>query len=289
VLGGVAFNNVGELQTVNRVEFFRPSDETWHVAAPLPLPLNHLNVAGVDNKLYLLGALSGGLNWTVENVASVYHPTNDSWTSIAPMPNGTARGSSAVGVYDQKIYLAGGMTFLDLADHGRQDSVTTVSAYNIDTDTWDTDFPPLPQPRQHVGGAVVDGTFYVLGGRENSIAEYHNTLYALDLSSPSSGWRTLAPMPTARGGLMCAAQRYEIFCFGGEGNPESPAGVFNETEVYDTRTDSWRQLPAMDVPRHAADAVSVEGELWVPGGGLLEGAGPTGWFDSYKPAGSIKV
>ena len=282
ILGGVATSDAGELDVINRVEYYRISDESWHVAAPVPQPLNHLNLAAVDDQLYLLGALGGGLNWTAQGDSYVYHTSNDSWTPIAPMPKRTARGSSAVGVLDQTIYLAGGMTYLDLVDEGSQDSVSTVSSYNVSSGEWNIDFPSLPQPRQHVGGAVVDGTFYVIGGREDGINGFADTVYALDLNN-STTWTTLSPMPTARGGLACAAIEYEIFCFGGEGNPENEKGIFAEAEVYDTKTDAWRKLEDMPVPRHGTGAASVGGRIYIPGGGLMEAAHPTGWFDSFGP------
>ncbi|KAK4960885.1 hypothetical protein LTR10_001374 [Elasticomyces elasticus] len=282
VLGGVATSDSGELNTINRAEYYQISEELWHVSAPLPQPLNHLNVATVNGKIYLLGALSGGANWTARGESYVYHPGNDSWTEITSMPNGTARASSAVGVLDDVIYLAGGMTYLDLTNNGTQDSVSTVSSYNVSSGAWYTYFPPLPQPRQHVGGAVVKGVFYVVGGREDGISGFADSVHALDLGNPLS-WRTMSPMPTARGGLACAAVRYEIFCFGGEGNPDNERGIFEEVEVYDTRADSWIRLTNMPIPRHGTGAVSVGGRIYIPCGGLKEAAHPTGWFDSFKP------
>lgn len=196
ILGGVLTTDEGELQTVNRVESYRIADSTWHVAAPIPQVVNHANVTATASNLYILGSLSGGGNWSAQDESFVYHPTNDSWNSLAPLPAGTARGSSAVGVWHDTIILAGGMTFLDITGTGLQDSIATVSVYNTTSNTWNTEFPPLPHPRQHVGGAVVDDTFYVLGGRESGIEQIRDTVYALDLRNPTT-WTTLAPMPTA--------------------------------------------------------------------------------------------
>ena len=282
VLGGVAYNNNNNLETLNRVEFYSIADDTWHVAAPMPGQYNHLNVAGVGENLYFLGALSGGLNWTAVGKSHVYHSSNDSWTDLTSTPPGTARGSCAVGVHQGLIYLAGGMTYLDVIEGG-QDSVRSVTSYNTVTDTWTTDLPPLPDPRQHVGGAVVDSTFYVIGGRENGIEQYHNTTYALDLDEPSAGWRKLAPMPTARGGLTCSAVNTRIYCFGGEGNPDNAARIFAEVEVFDTVSGEWESLPPMPVPRHGTGSVAVDGRVWIPGGGLVTAAYPSGWFDSFEP------
>ena len=282
VLGGVAYNEASKIETLNRVEFYDVPDKTWHIAAPLPTPLNHGNVATWDSKVYMLGALSGGHDWTAMADTFAYEPFNDTWTDLAPSPNGTARGSSAVGVCDGKIYLAGGMTLLQAYIGGHQNSVSTVSSYDISSDTWNLDLPSLPQPRQHVGGAVVGSTFYVIGGRENGVYQYHNSTYALDLKNPTS-WTERASVPTARGSLSCAAIGDKIYCFGGEGNPDNADRIFNETQVYDTRSDKWQTLAPMEVPRHGTGAVAVGDQIFISGGGVTTAFFPTGIFDSFVP------
>lgn len=82
------------------------------------------------------------------------------------MPTGHDRGSAAVGVRGTKIYLAGGMRTLTPGPGGLRDTVSTVSSYDVVTRRWRY-LPSLPEARDHVGGAVVDGTFYVLGGEGN--------------------------------------------------------------------------------------------------------------------------
>lgn len=280
IVGGVDYNDASQLRTINRVELYNVPTDRWHVAAPLPQPLNHANAAGVGGKLYLLGALSGGMDWIGLPDSYVYNPFNDTWMSITPMPNGTARGSSAVGVYKSTVFLAGGMTLLRPYPPGEQNCLWIVSSYDTVTDSWKTDYPPLPAPRQHVGGAVVNGTFYVIGGRENDINQYHNTVFALDLENPTS-WKTLAPMPTARGSVACSARGFRIYCFGGEGNPDNPQRIFNNTEVYDTETDSWTKLAPMEVPRHGTGAATVGDAIYIPGGGVTTAAYPVGILDSF--------
>lgn len=267
VLGGTGYNELGQIDTTSRVEVFDTAEERWTTAAPLPQPLNHLNVVSVNGNLYSLGGLSGGLEWTTVNSSYVYTPSNDVWTKIAPLPNSTSRGSSAVGAFNGTIYLAGGMTVLQPMNNGHQDSLSSVLAYDTVSDRWETNLPPLPGPRQHVGGVVVGNTFYVIGGRENSTTQYHNTTFALDLTRIGAGWRELAPLPTARGSITCSAIDEYIYCFGGEGNPESPLRIFNNTEVYDTRNDVWTELMPMEVPRHGTGSATVGEAIYIPGGG----------------------
>ncbi|KAK5164884.1 uncharacterized protein LTR77_009548 [Saxophila tyrrhenica] len=277
LVGGVAYDSLSVPETLNRVEYYNTEDKSWHVAAPLPVPLNHGNTATVDGKIYLLGSLSGAMDWVAMNSSYVYQPFND---TITPMPNGTARGSSAMGVRDSKIYVAGGMTILQAYEGGHQDSVSMVSSYDTLTDSWDIDYPPLPEPRQHVGGAVISSTFYVIGGRENGIHQYHNTTYALDLDNPVE-WKELSPMPTARGSLACAAVGKKIYCFGGEGDRSNPQQIFHETEVYDTTTDSWETLLPMEVPRHGTGATAVGNKVYIPGGGVTSAFYPVGIMDAF--------
>lgn len=288
LLGGIIFDPISTVTTVNLVDAYSISRDTWWAVAPLPKPINHANAATVDGLIYVLGSLFlTGDQWDAIPDTWVYNPHNDTWTDLTPfgggLPNGTARGASAVGVCGSKIYIAGGMTYLIPTDTGTQDAVAVVSSYDTATNTWDTTLPPLPERRQHVGGAVVNGTFYVLGGRTEGREKVKDTVFALDLADPHAGWRTLAHMPTARGGLGCAALGSKIYCFGGENPDLGGYGVYKETEVYDTTSDTWSSGEDMDLPRHGMGIVGLEDRIYVPGGGTITGAGPVGVFDVYIP------
>jgi N-acetylneuraminic acid mutarotase len=284
VIGGVRYNNNNTVETVNLVEYFTTKDQRWHVAAPLPQAANHPNTVAVDSKVYILGSLAAGVDWTALPDTYVYTSCNDSWTELTPMPDGTARGASAVGVYNDTIYLAGGQLYLEIVPPYQQPGLDLVSSYNIASDTWDTTtLPSLPQARQHVSGAVVGSTFYVIGGREFDIESFHNTTFALDLNNPTE-WKEMAPMPTARGSLACAALGTIIYCFGGEGDASNANEIFAQVEAYDTVNDKWSSLMPMEVPRHGMGAVALDGRIWISGGGVKTAMAPVGIFDSFGVA-----
>jgi len=283
VIGGVRYDNNNTVENVNLVEYYATQEHKWHVAAPLPQAVNHANAAAVDGKVYVLGSLSAGVNWTALPDTYVYTPNNDSWTALAPMPEGTARGASAIGVYNDAVYLAGGKLFLEIVPPYQQPGLDLVSSYNTTSNTWNTALPSLPQARQHVSGTVVGSTFYVIGGREFDITSFHNTTYALDLNNPTE-WREMAQMPTARGSLACAALGTIIYCFGGEGDASNVNAIFAQVEAYDTVTDTWSSLPPMEVPRHGTGAVALDGRIWIPGGGVKTAMAPAGIFDSFEIA-----
>ncbi|GKT43446.1 Kelch-like protein terF [Colletotrichum spaethianum] len=205
------------------------------------------------------------------------------------MPPGEERGSATVGVYGKKIYLAGGMRTLEpIGEAGEQDTVDTVTAFDTESLSWYT-LPStaqnLPEGRDHAGGSVVGSKFYVIGGRERGQRNVKDTVFMLDLDNLEGGWTTKdRRMPTARGGVVTGAVNGKVYVFGGEGNPAAGTnGIFNETEVFDAKTESWKRLAPMPLPRHGGSAVAIGGGIYLPGGGLREGGSPDSTLDAYRP------
>lgn len=283
VIGGIVPQGSGGITTTGRVDVYDTRHDTWSDAAPLPVAMNHPNVAVVHGRIYVLGGLSGGSAWQALPDSFVYSPRAGRWRRLPPVPAAIVRGSAAIGVHGTRIVLAGGMRVLVPGAGGLQDTVDTVSAYDVVTGRWES-LPRLPQARDHAGGAVVGGTFYVLGGRDRGQVNVRDTVHALDLRGRR--WSERAPMPTARGGIAAAAVGTRIYTFGGEGRHDgsNPNTVFDETEAYDTERDRWRRLAPMPVPRHGTAAVAVRGTIHIPGGGVLGGGAPVDVNDSYRPA-----
>ncbi|KAK7914209.1 hypothetical protein PG985_011912 [Apiospora marii] len=298
ILGGITTLDptLQALPSLPIAQAYSISKDEWRRIADLPIPINHANVASLNGKLYLLGALTGvlnvtgtGTNWTNEvPINYVYTPETDTWSPLPPLPEAsTWRGASAVGVWRDTVLIAGGLTGQVAADGVPQPTVAFVSAFNTTSSTWKT-LPDLPEPRDHVGGAVVDDVFYVVGGRLNSSTEVRGTVFALDLlaDADNQGWALRAgAMPTPRGGLSTAAVGRLIYTFGGEGaiTDERPEGVYDSVEVYDTMADSWEVLPPMAHPRHGTGAAAVEGRVYIPGGANHTNAGAVDTNDVFIP------
>ncbi|KAI2635780.1 galactose oxidase [Hypomontagnella submonticulosa] len=288
LLGGIppdANNTRPPVPSMNTFEAYSFEERTWRNLTPIPESFTHINAAALNGKVYVLGGLTGdGVDnvWRASPDCFVYDIAEETWTALPPMPEGQGRGASAVGILGNTVYLAGGMTRLELGITGVQASVDIVTAYDTVAGTWNT-LPRIPAPRDHVGGAVIGRTFYVVGGRDHGQVNVRNTTWTLDLDAPSKGWVAKAEMPTARGGLSIGVIGNYIATFGGEGNPAPNSnGVYNETEVYDVKKDSWFKLPAMPHPRHGTAAASVHGRIYIPGGGISIGAGPVDTFDAFE-------
>jgi N-acetylneuraminic acid mutarotase len=245
VLGG--FDADGH--STDTVLVYNPTTSTWTSAHPLPFGVNHNAAAVAGGLLYSFGAGTGQ--------TFVYNANGNSWSARASthyVHNHTA----AVGVIDNKIYVAGG---------SGTPSQRELEVYDPVANTW-TVKAPMSVARNHCAGGVIEGKFYVVGGRAS---DFSGSTNALEVYNPQTNtWSTLAPMPTARSGLAAAVVNNELWVLGGEDVLDLVVHV--EVEVYNPATNSWRQLPNMPEGRHGIWASAIGNKIYIPGGG----AGPGG-------------
>lgn len=267
IMGGFQSGALG-----NVVQVFDTKTCEWSQGPDLPTDIHHANAAVVDGTIYIVGAMRDGGAYTAIGDTWSWHPaTETAWTVRTPMPVGTQRGSSAVGVIDGKIWVAGGL---------RNGSRNDVSFYDPAADTW-TDGPPLLQLRDHACGGVIGGKLYVAGGRNLIPTQPEANLYEL---TPGVGWIERARMPTARAGAACAVIGDRLIVAGGERNTAAGSrGVFSQVEAYDPTTDSWESLAPMPTPRHGMGAATWDGRLYIPGGADQEAAGAVAVHEVLTP------
>ncbi|KAF6762610.1 hypothetical protein DFP72DRAFT_1001102 [Ephemerocybe angulata] len=296
VLGGITpfttTNNTTSFNTTGLLQLYSLHTRKWLTASPAPEALNHPNAAVIRGEVYLLGGLYDRQDGSYPGSprSYVYDPATDKWTSLPNLPESdTARGSAAMGVYKDIIYLAGGMSLLPLdPKFGVQQSVDTVSAFNTTSGQWITlpeEARTLPGRRDHAGAAVHNGVFYVLGGRDRGQVNVRGDVFALDLNHLEEGWVVKkGKMPTPRGGISAALVKGKVYTFGGEGNPAPGSdGVFDQVEAYDVAEDSWTKLEKMKSPRHGTSAVAIRDSIYIPGGGVKQGGAPVDTFDAFSP------
>jgi N-acetylneuraminic acid mutarotase len=90
-------------------------------------------------------------------------------------------GTAAVGVINNKIYIAGGTG---------TPSQRELEAYDPVANIW-TVKAPMSVPRNHCAGGVIDGKFYVVRGRYGQ-----GSTNDLEVYNPqTNSWSTRAPMP----------------------------------------------------------------------------------------------
>jgi N-acetylneuraminic acid mutarotase len=153
---------------VATLQAYDAAADSWTLAAPLPLAVNHAMAASWGGKLYLIGGQTDA-NVAYSNRVQEYDPASNTWRDRAPMP--TARSSGVAAVIEDKIYVAGGLN--GIAAHGclhifGGEFATGVhpdhDVYDPVRDRWEK-LPNLPIPVHGVtGAAFVGGLIYLPGG-----------------------------------------------------------------------------------------------------------------------------
>ncbi len=244
----------------NVQQAYNPATNSWADVAslPAPVPLDHMQAAAVNGKVYYIGGIT---NWPETSVGSVYvyDVASNSFSNGAPMPAGRDRGAGGIAVINGKIYLAGGV-------HDGT-TVAWLDVYDPASNSWSS-LPDMPHRRDHFQAAAVGGRFWAIGGRISSAATRVGFNEVFD---PASGtWSTgLAPLPTLRGGFATAVFGSEIVVIGGEGG----GATFDQAEAYDTVSNTWRTLTPMPTARHGIQAAMWNGAAYIAAGGTRMGGG----------------
>ncbi len=255
---------------VDLVEIYDPETDAWRDGPDLPVPMHHANIAVVGQRVFILGYLEA---LAFDASPEVWELVDDSgqWDSRTPIPGDRARGASAVIVDGTRVVVCGGF---------RNGAVAECDAYDPVDDAWNP-LPDLPEIRDHVVGAALDGRVLVVGGREGTIPSVAGDVWELD--EAGDGWTTLAPMRTPRGGAAAAPLGGRLYVAGGEGDPAAPEGVFEELEAYDADDDAWTALAPMPTPRHGTGAAAVAGMIVIPGGATAEAFAAVDVVEAYVP------
>jgi N-acetylneuraminic acid mutarotase len=251
---------------------------TWSQAAPVPEALHHAAAAVVDGKIYLVGGFEEAFA-TRDPVRSVwvYDPGRVQWEARAPLPR--PRGALAVAVLDGRIYALGGERRGAGGGTPGYVPVDDATVYDPRTDTWEV-LPPLHYHRDHLVAGTMNGHVYAVAGRDRPV---YDLPFVEEFDTATRTWTERAPMPTGRSGCVAAVLDGRLYVFGGEGNPDSPYGTYDQVEAYDAAADAWTRLPRMPIPRHAAGAVVVGHQIFLPGGSLRQGSAVTALMDAFDP------
>jgi N-acetylneuraminic acid mutarotase len=148
---------------------------------------------------------------------------------------------------------------------------------------------PMPTRRFIAGSAVVNGQFYVVGGRNNTNAGSSSlaatVLQAYDPASDS--WTTLAPMPTPREEVGAGSVNGILYAIGGWGLDETNDTTIdccrlNRVEAYDPSSNSWTRKAPLPIRRYDVGVGVVNGILYAIGG--LSADHIESRVDAYDPS-----
>jgi N-acetylneuraminic acid mutarotase len=135
---------------VKQTEIF--NGKSWHDAASIPVPGDHLAAVTDGKYLYAIGGrtLTPSDN---HNAVQRFDPATNQWTPLTPLP--VANSDMGAAYVGGQIVTFGGENGLSV--------FSTVRSYNLATKTWST-LAPLAKARHGMGVAVVGNTIYAIDG-----------------------------------------------------------------------------------------------------------------------------
>jgi len=169
-IGGITGydSNSGVSLITGANEMYDPATDTWTTKESMPTPRTSMQANTVNGKIYVVSGLVDNLapnGPALTNVTEVYDPSNNSWTTVAPIPTPVFAYASAA--LDNKIYIAGGER-----QAGEQSPFTNaLQIYDVITNSWSTGKSLPVLTVQAVSGATIGVNapkrIYVIGGRLN--------------------------------------------------------------------------------------------------------------------------
>ena len=252
-------------QDVATTEVFNGT--SWHDAAPLLVPGDHLAAASDGKYLYVVGGRK--LEVTASTAAlQRFDPTANQWTMLPSAPSPVTDAGVAI-VGDQLIVVGGesiGTVF------------STVRAYNLASKAWTT-LASLAAPRHGLAVIAIGNTLYAIdGGSQPAHNAPTSTLQTLAVSpgpaQPGQAWQLRAHSNYATLEVGAALDKSgRIWVAGGLTGSDSAT---TKTEFYDPTVGVWSPGPDLPVALHHAMMVSYQNTVWVIGGLELQGSEVSG-------------
>jgi N-acetylneuraminic acid mutarotase len=268
---------------IKPVDIFDPATGVWTKGAVSPVEIHHFQAVVFDNKIYLVGAMTGAYpkEPPLPNIY-IYDPAADAWAVGPEIPADRRRGGAGAVVYNDEIYLVAGIT------NGHYDGhVAWVDAFNPRTGQWRR-LPDAPHARDHFHAAIVGDKIYAAGGRRSSAATgqtFQLTVPEVDvLDLKTNQWSTLPPesnIPTQRAGAGVVVLDGTLVVLGGEsGQPLAHEAV----EALDPATGRWTVMKPLSMGRHATQAILHDGRVYLASGSRTRGATEVDTQEIYTPA-----
>lgn len=247
---------------------------------------------------HVVGDGSGRLLWFADEGLVRYDFAADQWDQPpgprfrrpvmaweGPLPSKKRNYGATARSPNGRVYLIGGLGG-DVGE-GRGEKLyvpqATVDAYDPKEDRWEH-LAPMTAPRSdHAAAVAADGKLYVFGGCACDKRGKPSIARTEVYDPETNTWSTAAPMPQARQLVTAStAPDGRIFVVGGLVDLNK-SDSSSRVDIYDPKTNTWKQGPSLKLGRHAhAQVTSSDGLIYVLGGFKAGGAGPTGPLDSVE-------
>lgn len=250
---------VANLKITDATEIYDPVSNSWSEGAPMPIAVTHMGTAVAGNEIWIVAGFVGNHPGTATNKVQVYNTQTNSWRYGPNLP--AARGSGTAVYNKGKIHFFGGLLpdrKTDVGEHYVLDLANQNQGWQPAA--------PLPNPRNHLSSASVDGIVYAIGGQyghDAGVDDRNN----LDAYNPATNsWTRKANLPSERSHFEpgTIVHNGKIIIAGGRrGNY-----FFDDITQYDPATNIWTELCKLPDPLLAPAAKVFGDKLVIANGGV---------------------
>ena len=286
IQAGNKFYLLGGRENATRLERYDYATNTWDTGATVPEEVNHFQAVNYHGLIWVMGAF-GDNNFPKEspsNYTYIYDPANDVWISGPLMPVARRRGSASLVVYNDQMYLTGGIT-----NGHKSGSIPWFDRYDPRTGTW-VQLADAPNSRDHFSGVVVGSKLYCIGGRFTDTPNVYDKEdpYVDVYDFPTSRWSTIPNLTLSapRAGAAAVYFGGKILLMGGESENRSTA--WDRVDAFDPVANTITQVASMNHRRQGTQAfVSGPGVIITDGSPNRGGGNQRNMeaYSAYAPVG----
>ena len=246
------------LQITGATEIYNPTTNVWQTGASMPIPVTHMGAVVVDDEIWILAGFEGNHPGVATNAVQIYNTITDTWSVGPALPN--PKGSGAAAYSNGKIHFFGGL----LPDRKTDVGEHYVLDVNDQANGWVV-AASMPNPRNHLSGAAVNGLIYAIGGQFGHDAGVQDQQFLDVYDSQTDSWTSLADLPSKRSHFEpgTIVHNDKIIIVGGRRG----GFFFDEVTQYDPLTDSWSELCPLPKKLLAPAAKVFGDQLIVANGG----------------------
>ncbi|UZO82526.1 malectin domain-containing carbohydrate-binding protein [Aquimarina sp. ERC-38] len=246
------------LKITNATEIFDPKTNTWSKGAPIPVSVTHAGKAVVGQDIWIIAGFIGNHPGTATDKVQIYNTQKDTWTEGPSLPN--PRGSGAAAYFNEKIHFFGGLLpdrRTDVGEHYVLD-INNLSA------GWKA-AAPLPNPRNHLSAATVNGKIYAIGGQYGHDGGVDDQNFLDEYDPVTNEWTRKANLPSDRSHFEpgTIVHNDKIIIVGGRrGN-----FFYEDITEYNPASDQWNELCKLPAKLLAPNAEVFGNRLVIANGG----------------------
>jgi N-acetylneuraminic acid mutarotase len=235
---------------------FNPVKNKWVKLADIPKPTMNLAMVAVKDKIYAIG---GDL---FSNTNFEYSPETNTWKSLSPMP--TARQHIDCGVYDDNVFIMGGLT-------SWKNITKKHEVYNITSNTW-SEKASIPSLRNNAAVVTLDSIIYVIGGAGTEEDIWDDIWTVESYNVNSNKWVQKNDLPLLLFKPAAVVVNSQIIVLGGQTLINGKNDCSDKVLIYQPESDQWIETTPLPAKNVFFACASIGNKVYVIGGN--DGAHP---------------